>query len=42
MWWLCWPHEHPQIAQRLGATLVTFDRRMAVSARALGALVATP
>jgi predicted nucleic acid-binding protein len=32
---------HIAIAQRLGATLVTFDRRMAASARALGALVAT-
>ncbi len=33
---------HIAIAQRLGATLVTFDRRMAASAGALGAPVATP
>jgi predicted nucleic acid-binding protein len=30
------------IAQRLGATLVTFDRQMAASARALGTPVETP
>ena len=29
-------------AQRLGATLVTFDRQMAASARALGTAVETP
>jgi predicted nucleic acid-binding protein len=33
---------HISIAQRLDATLVTFDRRMADSARALGMAVATP
>ena len=33
---------HIAIAQRLGATLVTFDRQMAESARALGTAVATP
>ncbi len=33
---------HIAIAQRLGATLVTFDRRMAASARAIGAAVAEP
>jgi predicted nucleic acid-binding protein len=33
---------HIAIAQRLDATLVTFDQRMAVSARALGMAVATP
>ena len=33
---------HIAIVQRLGATLVTFDRRMAASARALGATVAEP
>jgi predicted nucleic acid-binding protein len=33
---------HIAIAQRLDATLVTVDRQMAVSARALGAAVATP
>jgi len=33
---------HLAIVQRVAATLVTFDRQMAVSARALGALVATP
>jgi len=33
---------HVAIAQRLGATLVTFDRSMAVGARALGMAVATP
>ena len=33
---------HIAIAQRLEATLVTFDRQMAASARALGAAVAQP
>ena len=33
---------HIAIAQRVGATLVTFDRQMAASARALGTPVATP
>lgn len=33
---------HIAIAQRLGAPLVTFDRRMAASARAIGAAVAEP
>jgi predicted nucleic acid-binding protein len=33
---------HIAIVQRLGATLVTFDRRMAASARAIGAAVAEP
>ncbi|HLY45903.1 MAG TPA: type II toxin-antitoxin system VapC family toxin [Stellaceae bacterium] len=33
---------HIAIAQRLGATLVTFDRRMAASAAALGTAVAMP
>jgi predicted nucleic acid-binding protein len=33
---------HIAIAQRIGATLVTFDQRMAASARALGMAVATP
>ncbi len=33
---------HLAIAQRIGATLVTFDQRMAMSARALGMAVATP
>jgi predicted nucleic acid-binding protein len=33
---------HIAIAQRLDATLVTFDQRMAASARALGMAVATP
>ncbi len=33
---------HIAIAQRVGATLVTFDRQMATSARALGMAVATP
>lgn len=33
---------HIAIAQRLGATLVTFDRRMADSARALGCPVEEP
>jgi predicted nucleic acid-binding protein len=33
---------HIAIAQRLGATLVTFDRQMAASARALGTPVETP
>jgi uncharacterized protein len=33
---------HIAIAERLGATLVTFDQRMAASARALGMAVATP
>jgi uncharacterized protein len=33
---------HIAISQRLGATLVTFDRQMAASARALGADVAMP
>jgi uncharacterized protein len=33
---------HIAIAQRVGATLVTFDRQMAASARALGTAVATP
>ena len=33
---------HLAIAQRLGATLVTFDRQMAASARALGTPVETP
>lgn len=33
---------HIALAQRVDATLVTFDRQMATSARALGAGVATP
>ncbi len=33
---------HIAIAQRIRATLVTFDQRMAESARALGMAVATP
>jgi predicted nucleic acid-binding protein len=33
---------HIAIAQRVGATLVTFDRQMAASARALGTAVITP
>ncbi|MGD9616467.1 MAG: PIN domain-containing protein [Alphaproteobacteria bacterium] len=33
---------HLAIAQRLGATLVTFDRRMAGSAGTLGVAVAVP
>lgn len=33
---------HIAIAQRVNATLVTFDQRMAASARALDAAVATP
>jgi len=33
---------HIVIAERIGATLVTFDQRMADSARALGMAVATP
>ena len=33
---------HIAIAQRIAATLVTFDQRMAASARALGMAVATP
>jgi len=33
---------HIAIAQRLRATLVTFDRQMAASARAIGAAVAEP
>ena len=33
---------HVAIAQRVNATLVTFDRSMAASARALGMAVATP
>jgi uncharacterized protein len=33
---------HIAIAQRLGATLITFDRQMAASARALGCPVAEP
>jgi predicted nucleic acid-binding protein len=33
---------HLAIVQRVAATLVTFDRQMAMSARALGASVATP
>ena len=33
---------HIAIAQRLGATLVTFDRQMAASVRALGTPVETP
>ena len=33
---------HIAIAQRLGATLVTFDRHMAASARAIDAAVAEP
>ena len=33
---------HIALAQRIGATLVTFDNRMADSARALGMTVATP
>ena len=33
---------HIAIAERLGATLVTFDRRMAANAEALGIAVATP
>ncbi len=33
---------HIAVAQRINATLVTFDRQMATSARALGMAVATP
>ena len=33
---------HIAVAQRLDATLVTFDQRMAASARVLGMAVATP
>jgi uncharacterized protein len=33
---------HIALAQRLGATLVTFDRAMAASARVLGMAVTTP
>ena len=33
---------HIAIAQRIRATLVTFDQRMSESARALGMAVATP
>jgi predicted nucleic acid-binding protein len=33
---------HIAIAHRINATLVTFDQRMAASARALGMAVATP
>ena len=33
---------HIAVAQRLGATLVTFDRQMAANARALGIAVAVP
>ncbi len=33
---------HIAIAERIGATLVTFDRQMAASARALSMAVATP
>jgi predicted nucleic acid-binding protein len=33
---------HIAIAQRVGATLVTFDRQMAASARALGTPLETP
>jgi hypothetical protein len=33
---------HIAIALRIGATLVTFDRQMAVSARSLGSTVETP
>ena len=33
---------HIAITQRVGATLVTFDRQMAASARALGTPVETP
>jgi len=33
---------HIAIAERIGATLVTFDRQMAAAARALGMAVATP
>ncbi len=33
---------HIAVAQRMEAILVTFDQRMAASALALGALVATP
>lgn len=33
---------HIAIAQRINATLVTFDRQMAASARALGMAVSTP
>ena len=33
---------HIAIAQRVGATLVTFDRQMAASARVLGTPVAIP
>jgi predicted nucleic acid-binding protein len=33
---------HIAIAQRIGATLVTFDRQMAAAARALGTPVETP
>lgn len=33
---------HIAIAARIGATLVTFDRAMAASARALGMAVTTP
>jgi hypothetical protein len=33
---------HIAIAERIGATLTTFDQRMAASARALGVAVVTP
>jgi uncharacterized protein len=33
---------HIAIAQRVDATLVTFDRQMAAAARALGTIIATP
>jgi uncharacterized protein len=33
---------HIAIAQRIGATLVTFDRQMEAGARALGMAIATP
>ena len=33
---------HIAIAERIGATLVTFDRQMEAGARALGMAVATP
>jgi predicted nucleic acid-binding protein len=33
---------HIALAQRIGATLVTFDRAMAASARVLGMAVTTP
>ena len=40
---LCTPDAiHIAITQRVGATLVTFDRYMAASARAIGASVAEP